>query len=41
VRIENFHGFVFVNLDPDAAPMDDWFPRARAELEASCRTWAS
>jgi phenylpropionate dioxygenase-like ring-hydroxylating dioxygenase large terminal subunit len=20
-------GFVFVNLDPDAAPMDDWFPK--------------
>ncbi|KMW59335.1 Benzoate 1,2-dioxygenase [Candidatus Rhodobacter oscarellae] len=34
VRTETFAGFVFVNLDPDAAPMDDWFPGARAELEA-------
>ncbi len=33
VRTEEFLGFVFVNLDPDAAPMDDWFPGARAELE--------
>jgi phenylpropionate dioxygenase-like ring-hydroxylating dioxygenase large terminal subunit len=30
VRIENFHGFLFANLDPDAKPMDDWFPGARA-----------
>ena len=29
VRTEVFLGFVFVNLDPDAAPMDDWFPNAR------------
>jgi len=33
VRTEVFLGFVFVNLDPDARPMDDWFPGARAELE--------
>ncbi|MGX9357477.1 aromatic ring-hydroxylating oxygenase subunit alpha [Roseobacteraceae bacterium S113] len=33
VRTELFLGFVFVNLDPDAAPMDEWFPGARAELE--------
>jgi nitrite reductase/ring-hydroxylating ferredoxin subunit len=26
VRIENFHGFIFANLDPDARPMDEWFP---------------
>ncbi len=32
VRIEEFLGFLFVNLDPEAAPMDDWFPRAREEL---------
>ncbi|WP_075995917.1 aromatic ring-hydroxylating oxygenase subunit alpha [Salaquimonas pukyongi] len=32
VRIENFHGFLFANLDPDAEPMDTWFPGARAEL---------
>jgi phenylpropionate dioxygenase-like ring-hydroxylating dioxygenase large terminal subunit len=36
VRTEVFLGFVFVNLDPDAAPMDDWFPGARAELRPSC-----
>ncbi|MEL7347398.1 MAG: aromatic ring-hydroxylating dioxygenase subunit alpha [Pseudomonadota bacterium] len=34
VRCEDFLGFVFVNLDPDAAPMDEWFPGARAELAA-------
>lgn len=33
VRAEEFVGFVFVNLDPDAAPMEEWFPGARAELE--------
>ena len=32
VRLENFHGFLFVNLDPDAEPMDAWFPRVREEL---------
>lgn len=32
VRTEDFNGFLFVNLDPDAAPMDDWFPGVRAEL---------
>ncbi len=32
IRIENFCGFLFANLDPDAAPMDDWFPGARDEL---------
>ncbi|WP_350335542.1 aromatic ring-hydroxylating oxygenase subunit alpha [Coralliovum pocilloporae] len=34
VRTEIFHGFVFVNLDPDAAPMDVWFPGVRDELKA-------
>ncbi len=34
VRTEIFNGFVFVNLDDDAAPMDDWFPGVRAELRA-------
>ncbi len=33
VRVEEFLGFVFVNLDPDAVPMEDWFPNARKELE--------
>jgi phenylpropionate dioxygenase-like ring-hydroxylating dioxygenase large terminal subunit len=32
VRCEDFNGFLFVNLDPDAAPMDDWFPGVREEL---------
>ena len=32
VRTEDFCGFIFVNLDPDAKPMDVWFPGARAEL---------
>ena len=32
VRIENFCGFIFANLDPDAAPMDEWFPNVRREL---------
>jgi len=32
IRVELFHGFVFVNLDDDAAPMDDWYPGAREEL---------
>ena len=34
VRVEDFLGFIFVNLDPDAPPMDDWFPGARDELAA-------
>ncbi|MBI1386202.1 MAG: Rieske 2Fe-2S domain-containing protein [Rhizobiales bacterium] len=32
VRTEIFHGFVFVNLDPDALPMDEWYPGVRQEL---------
>jgi len=32
VRIESVHGFLFANLDPDAEPMDAWFPRVREEL---------
>lgn len=32
VRLEDFLGFLFVNLDIEAKPMDDWFPGARAEL---------
>ncbi|MDO7735805.1 MAG: aromatic ring-hydroxylating dioxygenase subunit alpha [Planktomarina temperata] len=32
VRTELFLGFVFVNLDQNAKPMDDWFPNARVEL---------
>lgn len=33
VRIEEFCGFLFVNLDPDARPMDDWFPGVRSQLK--------
>lgn len=29
---ELFHGFIFVNLDNNAEPMDTWFPNVRAEL---------
>jgi len=32
VRVEVFHGFVFVNLDAAAAPMDEWYPGVREEL---------
>lgn len=34
VRIEVFHGFVFANLDANAAPMDEWFPGVRDQLKA-------
>ncbi|MGR3714618.1 MAG: aromatic ring-hydroxylating oxygenase subunit alpha [Shimia sp.] len=34
VRCEDFHGFLHVNLDDDAAPMDDWYPGVRAEIAA-------
>ncbi|MEC9265268.1 MAG: aromatic ring-hydroxylating dioxygenase subunit alpha [Pseudomonadota bacterium] len=32
VRLEIFNGFIFVNLDPDAEPMDVWYPGVREEL---------
>lgn len=32
VKIENFNGFLFANLDADADPMDVWFPGARKEI---------
>jgi len=32
VRTEDFHGFLFVNLDNDAAPMDEWYPGVRQEI---------
>lgn len=32
VRLEDFNGFLFVNLDPDAAPMSDWYGNAAAEI---------
>ncbi len=34
VQVEDFHGFLFVNLDETANPMDDWFPGVRAELKS-------
>ena len=34
MRTEIFHGFVFVNLDDDALPMDAWYPGVRDELAA-------
>jgi len=40
VRTETFLGFIFVNLDPDARPMDEWFPNVRAEIESYVPRWA-
>ncbi len=34
VRTEIFCGFVFVNLDPQAAPMAQWYPGVEEELRA-------
>lgn len=34
VQIEDFCGFLFVNLDPNAKPMDEWFPNVREELRS-------
>jgi len=34
VRTEILWGFIFVNLDPDARSMEDWFPNVRKELLA-------
>lgn len=34
VRCEDFNGFIFVNLDPDAVAMDEWFPGVREEIRA-------
>lgn len=39
VRIEEFCGFLFANLDPNALPMDDWFPGAREQLGAFVPGW--
>ena len=32
MRAEVFCGFVFINMDENAAPMDEWFPEARREI---------
>ena len=34
VRTEILCGFIFVNLDPDARPMAEWFPNVEAELRS-------
>lgn len=34
VKLENFNGFLFVNLDPDAKPMSDWYGQAADEIRA-------
>lgn len=34
VSTEVFCGFVFVNLDPDAKPMSQWFPNVEEELRS-------
>jgi phenylpropionate dioxygenase-like ring-hydroxylating dioxygenase large terminal subunit len=34
VRTEDFHGFLFVNLDDTADPMEAWFPGVRDEIAA-------
>jgi len=39
VQTELFCGFIFVNLDPDAMPMDAWFPGVREELTAFVPNW--
>ena len=36
IRIENFLGFVFVNLDADCSSMDECYPGIRAELLKLC-----
>ena len=34
IRIEEFCGFLFANLDPEAEPMEIWFPGVRDQLSA-------
>lgn len=34
VPTDNFLGFIFVNLDANAVPMDEWFPNVREQLQA-------
>lgn len=40
VRTEEFLGFVFVNLDDEARPMDEVFPKVRNELAEWVPNWA-
>ena len=39
VACEEFVGFLFVNLDENAKPMEDWFPGVRKELEEWVPNW--
>lgn len=39
VQTEIFLGFIFVNLDPEARPMEAWFPNVRADLESYIPHW--
>lgn len=32
MQVENFNGFIFVNMDAEARPMDEWFPGVREQL---------
>lgn len=34
VRVEVFNGFIFINFDENARPMDEWFPGVRESLRA-------
>lgn len=36
IRVENFLGFVFINLDPDCASMDETYPGIRDEMLRLC-----
>ncbi|MEN0087960.1 MAG: aromatic ring-hydroxylating dioxygenase subunit alpha, partial [Pseudomonadota bacterium] len=40
VRCEELVGFLFVNLDNNAKPIDDWFPNVRTELREWVPNWA-
>lgn len=40
VHLEQFCGFLFANLDPNAKPMDEWFPNARKQLAAFVPNYA-
>ena len=36
IRVENFLGFIFINLDPDCKTMDETYPGIREEMLALC-----
>ena len=36
IRVENFLGFIFINLDPDCLSMDETYPGIRDEMLALC-----